>query len=44
MTPLELLIVTSAMMGLAILRFGLPMLFMWLFKFFCCRALHVPAT
>lgn len=43
MTLVELMTVMLAVMGLGILRFGLPMLIMWLLNLFCCRVLHLPA-
>lgn len=41
MTLIELVIIVSALLGLAVLRFGLPLLIMWLFNQFCCRVLRL---
>lgn len=41
MTLVEILIVALALVGLAVLRFGVPMLVMWLLNTACCRIFHV---
>jgi hypothetical protein len=41
MTPLEFLLILFVMVSLAVLRFGIPILFMWLGRFVCCRVLHL---
>jgi hypothetical protein len=41
MTLTELAIIVSALLGLAALRFGLPLLVMWLINQFCCRVLQL---
>jgi hypothetical protein len=41
MTLTELSIIVLALSGLALVRFGLPLFFMWLFNQFCYRVLHV---
>lgn len=41
MTLTELSIIVLALSGLALVRFGLPLLCMWLFNQFCYRILHV---
>lgn len=43
MTTLELLFVTTVFSGLLLLRFGLPLAFMWLMRRFCTRVLHLQA-
>ena len=44
MTIAELLVGVLIVFGLAILRFGLPMLVMWLINLGCCRLLHLKQT
>jgi len=41
MTIADLSIIILALAGLALLRFGVPALVMWLLGQFCCRALHL---
>jgi hypothetical protein len=41
MTPLEFLIITAVILSLAVLRFGIPILVMWLGRFVYCRVLHL---
>lgn len=43
MSLIELLTIVGALLGLAVLRFGVPMLVMWLFSQVCCR-LNPPQT
>lgn len=43
MSLVELLTIVLALIGLAALRFGVPMLLMWLFSQVCCR-LNPPRT
>jgi len=39
----ELSIVVAGLVGLTALRFGLPILVMWLVNLLCCRVLHLTA-
>jgi hypothetical protein len=41
MSVVDLLIIVCALAGLAVLRFGVPILMMWLFNLVCCRVLHL---
>jgi hypothetical protein len=41
MTLSELSIIALVLSSLALLRFGLPLLLMWLFDQFCCHVLHL---
>jgi hypothetical protein len=41
MSALDLLIIILALAGLGVLRFGVPILVMWLFNLVCCRVLHL---
>ena len=41
MSVADLLIVVLALAGLAVLRFGVPILVMWLLNLVCCRVLHL---
>jgi hypothetical protein len=43
MTLVEFSIITAALVGLAILRFGLPLLVIWVFQQFCGRVLHLSS-
>ncbi len=43
MTTLELLLVTGVFSGLLLLRFGIPLAFMWLMRLFCTRVLHLQS-
>jgi len=44
MTLMELFVVTLAIITLAILRFGVPLLIMWLFRVGCCRLLKLQTA
>ena len=44
MTLSELSIIVLALGGLALLRFGLPLLLMWAFNQFCRRILHLQSS
>ncbi len=41
MTVTEVSTIVLTFVGLAVLRFGVPMLIMWLIKLGCCRVLHL---
>lgn len=41
MTPLEFLIILVVMVTLVVLRFGVPMVVIWLGRFVCDRVLHL---
>ena len=41
MTVAELSTIMLALLGLAILRFGIPILVMWLLNLACCRIFHL---
>ncbi len=41
MTATDVILIVPILLGFAILRFGVPMLLMWLIKLGCCRILHV---
>lgn len=43
MTPAEISIVMLVLVGLTILRFGVPILIMWLLNQVCCRVLRLKS-
>ena len=42
MTTFELLFIALAFSGLILLRFGVPLVVMWLMRLFCNHVLHAP--
>lgn len=42
MNTSDFLIISSFFIALATLRFGVPILLMWLMRVFCTRVLHEP--